>query len=1115
MTGPKHFARMLSPLLVLPIILAATAIRAGAAVSIRTEPLRIPTYQVGRPDPNPRFFTGRAYQGAQGRVYPYPMLDTLTDNRVEKTYNAVYLENDYVKLCVLPEIGGRVFSALDKTNNYDFLYRQHVVKPALIGMLGAWISGGIEWCIPHHHRATTFMPVDYKLTENPDGSKTLWIGEIELRHRTKWAIGLTLYPGKSYMEAAIKIINRTPFVNSILCWANVAVHANENYQVIFPPSTEYATYHGKNQFARWPVSHEFYSGADYSKGVDLSWWKNHPSPMSFFAWNYRDDFFAGYDHGANAGTAYVANHHIAPGKKLWQWGPGLRGQMWDKILTETDGPYVEIMAGAYSDNQPDYSWLQPYEVKIIKQYWYPIRKIPGVKNANLNGAVDLDLTNPTLAKIAFNTTSMRKNARVLLTTADSVLFERRIDISPERPFSAQVAIPEKAAQNDLRLSLLSSENEQLVSYSPVEKQGAPMPEPVKPPPAPKHINSVEELYLAGLRLDQFHHATLSPYPYYEEALARDPNNFQVNTELGILYSRRGMFKEARQKLNRAIDRVTKNYTSPKDGRAHYYLGIALKLERRYDAAYDALYKATWTHACNAAAYYNLAEIDCIRGDFHKALEHLDRSIATNAWNTKALNLKAAVLRRLGKLKQAASLAAKTLAFDPLGSWAQNELYLAKFAPGAKRKARALKASHFKTAERVQSSLELALDYGNCGLFNEALESLARLAKPAEGRPADHPMVYYYLGFFSEKKGDAPKAKRYYRAAAKMPPDYCFPFRLESIAVLNRAIALNPSDARAHYYLGNLLYDNQPRAAIEQWEKSALLDPTFPTVHRNLAFACAYTKNDTPAAIAAMEKAVACDSRDPRLYYELDLLYEAGGISPQKRLDLLQQNHETLTARDDALAREIALHVQTGQYDRAIELLKDRHFHTWEGGGRIHRVYADAHLLRGLKNFKNEKYRQALQDYAAAMQYPENLEVGRPKTNTRLCQIHFLIGRAHEALGDTQKARDSFEKAASAQVRRSEYAYYKGLALAKLGSKAEALQVFERMAASATPQPEVEFFAKFGQKQAHNVKLAQTHYLLGLAHLGKGEKQKARAEFEKTLELNINHLWAPVRLSELN
>ncbi len=1090
-------------------------ILADSTAKIWEEPLVIPTYEVGKPDPNPRFYTGRTYQGAQGRVYPYPMLDVLTDSRKDKTYKAVYLENEYVKICVLPEIGGRVFAALDKTNNYDFLYRQHVIKPALIGMLGAWISGGIEWCIPHHHRATTFMPIDYTLQENPDGSKTVWIGETELRHRMKWVIGLTVYPEKSYMEATIKIINRSPFVHSILCWANVAVHANPKYQVFFPPSTEYATYHGKNQFARWPISHEFYSGADYTRGVDISWWKNHPSPMSFFAWNYKDDFFAGYDHGRQAGTVYVANHHIAPGKKLWQWGPGLRGQMWDKILTETDGPYIEIMAGAYSDNQPDYSWIQPYEVKIIKQYWYPIRKIAGVKNANLKAAVNLELTQKNTAKIGFNTTSAYKNALVLLTADDKVIFKQRIDIGPDRPFCKEVALAAGVREKDLRVSLLSSTNEELITYRPVEKEGAPMPKPVEPPPAPEDIKTIEELYLTGLRLEQFHNAALEPYPYYEEALRRDPYDSRVNTELGILYCKRGMFKEAEEKFNQAIKRLTKNYKSPKSGQAHYYLGLALKFQRQYDAAYDALYKATWSYGFHTAGYYHLAEIDCIRGDFETALKHINRSIAANAWNTKALNLKSAVLRRLGRFKDAAQVASNTLTFDTLDFWAGHELYLAKYAAGLKKEAaEAMNTLKVKSRREAQSCLEVAVDYGNCGLWDEAIKCLRLLTDSNEKEACTHPMLYYYLGYFYEKKRNSEKASEYYRMGSKMPPDYCFPFRLETIDVLNCAMNNNPSDALAPYYLGNLLYDNQPERAIKEWEKSRDMVDTFATVHRNLGLVYARTENNIPKAIAGLEKAAACDKKDPRVYYELDLLYEAGAVSPQKRLELLEENHRTIIKRDDALSREITLYVLLQQYDRAIELLASRHFHTWEGGGRIHNVYVDAHLLRGQKKLKDKRYLEALEDFEAALEYPENLEVGRPKRDKRTCQTYFFIGSAYEAFGDTQKAREYFEKSASVEVGRSEYSYYKGLALKKLGQEDEAEKIFDELIGSAKPGPTVTFFAKFGEKQAHNVRTANIHYMLGLAYLGKGIQEEAQAEFEKALDLNINHLWAGVHLSEL-
>jgi hypothetical protein len=166
-----------------------------------------------------------------------------------------------------PQLGGRIFGALDKTNNYDFFYRQHVVKPALIGLFGAWISGGVEWNIPHHHRASTFIPVQYRLEEHADGSKTVWVGELEVRHRMRWAVGYTLRPGVARLEADVRILNRTPLVNTMLAFANVAVHANENYQIIFPPGTDFVTQHAKREFSRWPISDNVYNNIDFRKGV--------------------------------------------------------------------------------------------------------------------------------------------------------------------------------------------------------------------------------------------------------------------------------------------------------------------------------------------------------------------------------------------------------------------------------------------------------------------------------------------------------------------------------------------------------------------------------------------------------------------------------------------------------------------------------------------------------------------------------------------------------------------------------------------------------------------------------------------------------------------------------
>ncbi len=1090
------------------------------AVKLWEESLVVPTYRVAPPDRNPRFYRGRVYQGAKASFYPYPISDRLLDQKEDKAYRAVYLENRYYKLCVLPEIGGRIFSARDKTNGYDFFYRQHVVKPALIGMLGSWISGGVEWNVPHHHRASSFLSVDCTLKENPDGSKTIWVGELELRHRMRWIIGLTAYPDRSYIEMSVKIFNRTPVAHSLLFWINPAVHATPEYQVIFPPSTEYATQHGKPEFASWPVARSVYGGADYTSGVDISWWKNHPKPVSFFAWDCDEDFFGGYDHGKAAGVIHVADHHAVPGKKFFEWGNGPQGEMWTKILTDEDGPYLELMAGAYSDNQPDYSWCQPREVKIFKQYWYPLRDIGGVKNANLQGAVNLDVTENGTAKFGFNTTREFKNARVVLEDGGKVFFQKKLDIAPDRPFTGEVELPDGQRKEDLRVSLRSARGRELVAYSPVKRKNAPLPEPVKRPLPPGEIKSNEELYLTGLRLEQLHSPARDPEPYYEEAIRRDPGDYRANTALGILHLKGGRFQKAEERLRKAVERITENYIRPKDGEALYYLGVALRAQNNTEGAEKAFHQAVWCEAWKGAGYFALAELACARGDVPKALELVNRSLANGAWDTRALNLKAALLRRLGRLEQARKIALRSLAIDPLDFPAQNELYLAQSEQGSREDAgQTLKRLEKEMRGEAQSYLEMASDYGNCGLWDEAIDVLKRFADSREDKTKVFPMVYYYLGFYCEKKGLPADAERYGRLASSSSPHYCFPLRFESVEVLEGAKKRNPGDAKAPYYLGNLLYDHQPERAIREWERSIELDGSFALAHRNLALACAYRENDVEKAIPHMERAIALDPGDPRLYYEMDLLHEAAGKDPRKRLDLLSRNHEVVARRDDAVTREIVLHIQLGNGDRAIELLRGRRFHNWEGNRGIHDVYVDALLQRGQERFRAGQYRDALKDYEAALEYPENLEVGRPYHDRREGEIHYFIGTAWQALGNSEKALASFEKALEKVERNPlESQYFQALALKILGREEKAKEVFERILRRGEERlkaaADIDYFAKFGERESERDRQAQGHYLVGLGHLGLGRKAEARAQFEKVLELSPAHLGANSRLASL-
>ena len=1073
----------------------------------------LPTYRVGPPDPNPRFFQGRTYQGAKATMYPYPIRDDLTDVREDRSYPTVFLENQYIQFSVIPELGGRIFSALDKGNQQDFFYRQHVIKPALIGMLGAWISGGVEFNIPHHHRTTSFLPVDYTVEEQADGTKTIWIGETELRHRLKWSVGLSLHPDRSYIEMAVRAENRTPFAQSFLFWINPAVKATADYQVVFPPDAEFAVQHGKPEFAHWPVAYEKYNGVDYTRGVDISWWKNHPSPASFFCFRSDDDFFGGYDHGKKAGVMHVANHHVAPGKKFFLWGTGEEGAAWSRILTDTDGPYLELMAGAYSDNQPDYSWIQPGEVKTWKHYWYPTRELGAAKQANRDAAVNLEITNRT-ATIALNTTAEYRNARVRLARGDQAVFEKTILISPAVPFATEVALEQGIKPEELRVSLHAADGKELIAYQPAKRKHSPMPEPARRPEPPKDIATNEELYLTGLRIEQLHSPSFEAAPYYEEAIRRDPGDYRANTALGILLCKQWRWAEAEARLNTAIERATRHHIRPKDGEAFYYLGVALKAQGKFDAAYDAFYRAIWSHAWQAAGYYELAEIDCVRGRWNEALESINRSLDAGASNTKSLNLKVAILRHLGLFAEARAVAEAVRQVDRLDFRSLNELYLLardqnQDAAAARKNFREL------TRDQVQSFLELATAFANAGLWSEAAELLERYVADASDPAQLNPMVYYCLADYAAKLGRKDVAELR-QQAARQPYEFCFPMRFEDEGVLRRAMVANPTDARAPYYLGNLLYDNQPTNALAAWLQARELDNTFPPVHRNLGLAFAQVEKDLYKAAYIMERAVRLHPNDPQWFYELDTYYEAAGIAPSKRLDLLKRHHEVVARRHEALTREIILFTVSGQHDRAIQLLQEHHFRNWEGSRAIHDVYVNALLQRGQVQLREDRPADALRDFEAALEFPPNLEVGRGKDNRSALPIYYHLGTAHEALGDAARARDYYSQAvAETNSLPAETRYCQGLALQKLKRAPEAKVIFEQLVKQGENQLQStespDYFAKFGERQSERVRQANAHYLTGLGFLGLGRAGKAQSQFQQALKLHPAHLGANQQL----
>ena len=758
---------------------------------IREENVLIPTYGCGKPDRNPMFLEKRVYQGSSGKVYPLPVIDRIEDTKEEKSYRAVFLENDYLRVMVLPELGGRIQRALDKTNGYDFVYYNEVIKPALVGLTGPWISGGIEFNWPQHHRPTTFAPTDWQLLENADGSVAVEMSEVDQMYGTKGKMMFILRPDRAYIEIRGQLYNRTPLPQTFLWWANPAVSVNENTQSVFPPDVNAVYDHGKRDVSTFPIATGVYYKHDYGAGVDISRYRNIPVPTSYMCARSDYNFVGGYDYGVGAGILHVADHHVSPGKKQWTWGCGDFGKAWDRNLTDANGPYIELMTGVYCDNQPDFTWLKPFEEKTFTQYFMPYKAAGYVKNASKDAAVNLE-TGDGKARFTVYASGVFEDARVTLTAGGETIYDRTATIGPEKILQDAVETAAEAAE--LRIAVYDAQGRQLVDYRPRKAKVERIPEPAKPAELPEKIRTNEELYLTGLHIEQYRHATYLPDPYYLEALKRDPGDIRANNAYGLLLLRRGLFAESERYFRAAIERMTERNPNPFDSEPLLNLGLSLLYQGREGEAYDTFYKSVWTAEQQESGYYYLAALDCRRGEYWHALEMIERSLVKNGHNLKARALKGMILDSLGREEEAEAWFAENRKVDDFD-------YVSRLESGDVEETLELMGS------RSSSYIECALDYAEAGYYEDALFILDRC-------PEKTPMVYYHAARLCALNGDAEGARKMLERGAMTDPLYCFPNRSEDIAALLHALVSSATLSPFHMEgkLGAKVHGNRLRDA---------------------------------------------------------------------------------------------------------------------------------------------------------------------------------------------------------------------------------------------------------------------------------------------------------------
>ena len=628
----------------------------------------------------------------------------------------------------------------------------------------------------------------------------------------------------------------------------------------------------------------------------------------------------------------------------------------------------------------------------------------------------------------------------------------------------------------------------------------PIPDAAEAALSPQDTKTIDQLYLSGLHLEQYRHATWSALDYYEEALRRDPLDYRCNMQMGLWYLRRARFDKAESNLQTAVKVQKKRNPNPYDGEPLFYLGVVNKYLGKSQAAYDFFWKSTWNKAWADAGFYEAACISMADERWEDALDELERALISNSHNHQARALKATVLRKLGRKDQALTWIQESYRIDHFNYLCMVEEHL--LSNNDEPLNRMVKLMH----GNIYNYHEIALDYMHAGLDKEAV---LVLQTAISHHVEESPLTYYYLAYLSS----ITKSIEFWVKATQVSSDYCFPNRLEDAFILQKLEFLPiVKDARAPYYLGCLYYDKrQYDLAIKNWEKSAKLDPSFPSVWRNLALARFNKQNKQDEALEYMERAFHLDENDARTLMELDQLYKRLHKSHQERLDFLLQYPELIQRRDDLVLEEVTLLNQLGRYEEAKEIIDNRTFHPWEGGeGKVSGQYQICRLEIAKQLLqKDANDRRARQLLEECLTFPPHLGEGKLYGAQDNDFLYFL-GRYEEGTaGPTEPAAAMYYNDA-----KPDKIFYAALCYRKLGQEDKARGLFNKLINYGKQhiyeKVVMDYFAVslpellIWEDSLDTKNLIHCKYMLALGYYGMGDKEKALRYLKEVEALDNNH-----------
>jgi len=979
--------RIVRRIAALGVLLSALSVHAQVRVWQGT--LTLPTYEEGAPDPNPPFdqFTTNRFN------YPYTLRNNLTSRRADHSWRAIYLENEYLKCSVLPDIGGHLYTCLDKISGKPMFYANPSIKKAAIAYRGAWAAFGVEFNFPVSHNWVTMSPVNFAFAKHEDGSASVSVGNIDRVYGMEWTVELILRPKSTVLEQRVTLSNRSDARHRFYWWNNAGVEAWDDSRIAYP--MRFAATHGFTEIHSWPVDQD---------GVDYSLLGNHKKgPVSMFVHGSREDFMGVWNPHSNTGTVHFARYEELPAKKIWSWGVDADGLDWRKALSDNDSGYLEVQAGLFR-NQETYAFLEPRQVLHFSEYWMPVREIGGISRANLAGVASLRRDANNLL-VGLNANQAIPQASVSILKAGQTVAHVTVDLTPERAWTH--AIPNADAQakytievRDAKAAILLRQTEGEYDWTPEsEIHLGPQPSHRVPDPDKRTYDD----WIQFAKEEELNGRNLSAFDTYKEVLAKFPESFAAAKAAGRLAAGLLRFQEARDLLEPLHARDTT------DTEISYYLGIAydgLNDDKNARSAYEQAERLPLFYS---AAAVKLGELLARQGDLQGSERHFSGAVQFSGGDLRAQEELVAVRAASGDKQGARAMAQESLVRFPLSAFLREELGQPDMAQLA------------NDANRV---LSIAGQYIRLGLYQKALSVLSRgyppaladQSEPGALAPQSHPMIAYFRGYCRDKLGQSGKDD--YDAASKMPTAYVFPSTAEELGVLHRVLQSQPSDGTAHYLLGTFYFSRAlTDSALSEWSEAHKLAPDLPVLSASTGLAFLHIKNDPERALAAFRDGLKGDPGNIANYLGIDQALSLLNRPAKERVEALEEFPKLETAPPVLIFELILNLAEAGDFDRATSLFHNRFFPREEGGTNVRQVWIEVQLQRILSSAKSGRCEEGLTVGQHLGSEVPGLAFTRDGLDPILssARTNYLLASAYDACGKAAEAKPKLQIAAAASA----------------------------------------------------------------------------------------------------